>query len=150
MRYEMGSDQVNQIITNEIIPKKSFKAVTEIRLWGSGWGHPLKIREKNMDNELYRQLQKHLHKQPAGFPETENGSEIDILKRFYTPEQAKIALKMTNIPEPPAKIARRLKMDVKKAGESLEQMAKEGKKNPGRKSHFFTGCYFSNSNSNRR
>jgi hypothetical protein len=79
-----------------------------------------------MDNELYRQLQKHLHKQPAGFPETENGSEIDILKRFYTPEQAKIALKMTNIPEPPAKIAKRLKMGAKKAGESLEQMAKEG------------------------
>ncbi|RJP95666.1 MAG: 4Fe-4S dicluster domain-containing protein [Desulfobacteraceae bacterium] len=79
-----------------------------------------------MDNELYRQLQKHLHKQPAGFPETESGSEIDILKRFYTPEQAKIALKMTNIPEPPVKIAKRLKMDAKKAGESLEQMAKEG------------------------
>jgi NAD-dependent dihydropyrimidine dehydrogenase PreA subunit len=33
---------------------------------------------------------------------------------------------MTNIPEPAVKIAKRLKMDEKKAGESLEKMAREG------------------------
>ncbi|MDA3896552.1 MAG: 4Fe-4S binding protein [Desulfobacteraceae bacterium] len=79
-----------------------------------------------MNTELYVKLRKHLDKQPAGFPETESGSEIDILKRFYTPEQAKIALKMTNIPEPAVKIAKKLKTDEKTTGESLEKMAKEG------------------------
>ena len=79
-----------------------------------------------MNQDLYVQLRKHLDKQPGGFPETKNGSEIDILKRFYTPEQAKIALKMTNIPEPAVKIAKRLKGDEKKIGESLEKMAREG------------------------
>jgi len=79
-----------------------------------------------MNKELYVKLRKHLDKQPGGFPETQSGAEIDILKRFYTPEQAKIALKMTSIPEPAVKIAKKLKIDEKKAGESLEQMAKEG------------------------
>ncbi len=79
-----------------------------------------------MNKDLYSQLRKHLDKQPAGFPETKNGSAIDILKRFYTPEQAKIALKMTTIPEPAVKIAKKLKIDEKKAGESLEKMAREG------------------------
>lgn len=79
-----------------------------------------------MDKEIYVQLRKHLDNQPAGLPETQSGAEIDILKRFYTPEQAKIALKMTNIPEPAVKIAKRLNMDKDEAGENLEKMAKEG------------------------
>ena len=79
-----------------------------------------------MTEELYLKLQKHLDKQPGGFPKTQSGAEIDILKRFYTPEQAKIALKMTSIPESASKIARKLKTDEKKIEESLEQMAREG------------------------
>lgn len=79
-----------------------------------------------MNKELYVQLRKHLDRQPGGFPETQSGAEIDILKRFYTPEQAKIALKMTTIPESAVKIAKKLKMDEKKVGERLEQMAREG------------------------
>ena len=79
-----------------------------------------------MTEELYLKLQKHLDKQPGGFPKTQSGAEIGILKRFYTPEQAKIALKMTTIPESASKIARKLKTDEKKIGESLEQMAREG------------------------
>jgi ferredoxin len=84
------------------------------------------IREEIMNKELYVKLRKHLDKQPGGFPETPSGAEMDILKRFYTPEQAKIALKTTNIPEPALKIAKRIKADEKKTGESLEKMAKEG------------------------
>ena len=65
-----------------------------------------------MNKELYVQLRKHLDKQPGGFPKTQSGAEIDILKRFYTPEQAKIALKMTTIPEPAVKIsAMRIKIN---------------------------------------
>ncbi len=79
-----------------------------------------------MNKELYVQLRKHLDRQPGGFPETQSGAEIDILKRFYTPEQAKISLKMTTLPESAVKIAKKLKMDEKKAGERLEQMAREG------------------------
>ena len=79
-----------------------------------------------MTEELYLKLRKHLDKQPGGFPKTQSGAEVDILKRFYTPEQAKIALKMTTIPESASKIARKLKTDEMKIAESLEQMAREG------------------------
>ena len=65
-----------------------------------------------MNNELYAKLRKHLDRQPGGFPETQSGAEIDILKRFYTPEQAKITLKVTSLPEPAVAIAKRLKADV--------------------------------------
>jgi len=79
-----------------------------------------------VNNELYVKLRKHLERQPGGFPETQSGAEIDILKRFYTPEQAKITLKVTSLPEPAVAIARRLKADEKKIEDSLEKMAKEG------------------------
>jgi len=48
----------------------------------------IQIREEIMDNELYVKLRKHLDKQPGGFPETQSGAEIDILRRFYTPDSA--------------------------------------------------------------
>ena len=68
-----------------------------------------------MNKELYGKLRKHLDNQPGGFPKTQSGAEIDILKRFYTPEQAKIALKMTTIPEPAVKIAKKLTLQYNKA-----------------------------------
>jgi Na+-translocating ferredoxin:NAD+ oxidoreductase subunit B len=43
------------------------------------------------DIQVYRGLQKHLDKGPVGFPETKSGSEIRMLKFFYTPEEAVLA-----------------------------------------------------------
>jgi len=40
----------------------------------------------------YRELQKHLDKMPVGFPATETGAELRLLKFLFTPEQAQIAL----------------------------------------------------------
>ncbi len=45
----------------------------------------------NTENQAYRELQRHMDKGPVGFPETKSGSEIRMLKFFYTPEEAKIA-----------------------------------------------------------
>ena len=44
---------------------------------------------------VYRDLQKHLDSMPVGFPPTESGVEIRILKRLFTPEEAKIATYLT-------------------------------------------------------
>jgi predicted transcriptional regulator len=79
-----------------------------------------------MSNELYSKLRKHLDNQPGGLPATRSGAELDILKRFYTEEQARIALKISNIPEPANKIAKKLKLEEKSANDKLAQMAKEG------------------------
>jgi ferredoxin len=44
------------------------------------------------DHSIYRQLQIQLDQYPIGYPATKSGVEIDILKYFFTPLQAKIAL----------------------------------------------------------
>ncbi len=47
------------------------------------------------DDQIYRQLQLQLDKYPIGYPATKSGVEIDILKYFFTPLTAKIALCLT-------------------------------------------------------
>ena len=79
-----------------------------------------------MPKDIYLKLRDFLNKLPAGFPATESGVEIKILKKLFTPEQAAIALQLRSEPEPAAAIAPRLKMDEALAAEKLEAMAKEG------------------------
>lgn len=43
---------------------------------------------------VYRQLQQTLDEMPKGFPSTKSGVEIRLLKRLFTPEEAKIASKL--------------------------------------------------------
>ncbi|KPL09028.1 MAG: hypothetical protein AMS26_23400 [Bacteroides sp. SM23_62] len=57
----------------------------------------------NNENDPYRQLQEHLDKMPIGYPATESGVEINLLKLVFTPEQARLATyldyKYKSIPE---------------------------------------------------
>lgn len=64
---------------------------------------------KQEKTDLYRKLQEHLDKMPVGFPATDTGIEIKILKHLFTPEQVQIALKLKFIGEPIKNIYRRLK-----------------------------------------
>jgi len=68
--------------------------------------------------DIYRKLQQHLDTLPIGYPATESGVEIRILKFLFTPEEAEIALNMRFIPEPIKNIYRR----VKKFGVKFEQL----------------------------
>ena len=68
--------------------------------------------------DLYRELQKHLDKMPVGYPATETGIEIKILKHLFTPEQAQISLKLNFMADPLHKIYKRLE----KNGFSLEEL----------------------------
>jgi electron transport complex protein RnfB len=79
-----------------------------------------------MDTDIYIELSKHLDAMPAGFPKSRNGSELKLLKKFYTPEQAKISLQLTRMPQTSEQIAKKLEMDPVQAAEKIEQMAKEG------------------------
>ncbi len=47
------------------------------------------------ETDVYRDLQQHLDSFPVGFPATESGVEIRMLKNLFTPEEAKIATKLT-------------------------------------------------------
>jgi ferredoxin len=78
--------------------------------------------------DLYRKLQKHLDRMPVGFPATESGVEIRILKHLFTPAQAVVALQVSAIPEPATVIHRRLKpaMSLEECTDGLNSMADQG------------------------
>jgi ferredoxin len=48
--------------------------------------------------DVYRLLQKHLNRQAVGFPAEKSGVEIRILKCLFTPDEARLALRLTYKP----------------------------------------------------
>jgi NAD-dependent dihydropyrimidine dehydrogenase PreA subunit len=79
-----------------------------------------------MEREIYRKLAAHLDNLPAGFPPTESGVELRILKRLFTPEEADLAIHLTLLPEEPRVIAGRAGLSTDEAARRLEIMAKKG------------------------
>ncbi len=59
--------------------------------------------------ELYRELQLYLDKYPIGYPATDSGTEIEILKYFFTEEEARISLCLSLTNSSTGRIARRYK-----------------------------------------
>ena len=70
---------------------------------------------------VYRKLQKYLDSLPIDYPETESGVEIRILKTLFTPQEAKIALKLKLIPQE----AKALYRPFKKKGWTLEHFSNQ-------------------------
>ena len=87
-------------------------------------------------DQLYRDLQRHLDRMPIPYPATESGVEIRILERLFTPEEARVALCLSAIPEPLEAIHRRggHEMGREQLGEALDRMAEKGsiQKMPGK------------------
>ena len=59
------------------------------------------------DDTIYRHLQQHLDKQAVGFPSVKSGADIRLLKRLFSPDEAKLALHLTYKPEPTGAIIER-------------------------------------------
>jgi H+/Na+-translocating ferredoxin:NAD+ oxidoreductase subunit B len=80
------------------------------------------------DDDLYRALQRHLDRMPVPYPATESGVEISILKRLFSPEDARLALCLSVIPEPAAAIHRRAGRATPRAAlvAALDGMAERG------------------------
>ncbi|MDO8125018.1 MAG: 4Fe-4S binding protein [Candidatus Hermodarchaeota archaeon] len=76
--------------------------------------------------DVYEQLREHLDDLPVGFPKTESGVEIRILKRLFTEEEAEMATHLTYIPETVEEIAQRANRDPKKVKPVLDQLADKG------------------------
>ncbi len=70
------------------------------------------------NKDVYRRLQEHLNNMPVGFPATQSGVEIRVLKHLFTPEEAEVALYLKFQPEPLKKVYRRFK----KSGITLEEL----------------------------
>jgi Na+-translocating ferredoxin:NAD+ oxidoreductase subunit B len=77
-------------------------------------------------DDLYARLAKHLDRLPVGFPATESGVERRILQRWFTEEEARVALVMTGLPEPVTVIAARLGMTPPTLAPLLESMSRKG------------------------
>jgi ferredoxin len=60
------------------------------------------MRSNNLPNEdgIFRHLQQHLDKQAVGFPAVRAGADIRLLKRLFTPDEAKIARLLSCQPAP--------------------------------------------------
>ncbi|MFX1574399.1 MAG: ATP-binding protein [Promethearchaeota archaeon] len=58
--------------------------------------------------EIYRTLQEHLDKLPIGFPSTKSGIELKLLQYLFTPEEAKVATKLSFTYEPLKVIYKRI------------------------------------------
>lgn len=79
-----------------------------------------------MSTDVYEKLAMHLDELPGGFPRTESGVEMRILRRLFSPEDAELALHLTLIPEEPRVIARRARITVAQLVPRLEEMEKKG------------------------
>ena len=79
-----------------------------------------------MPQDIYAKLAKHLDDLPGGFPPTESGVELRILRKLFSPEEAELALKLTLIPEEAGVVARRAGIPREEAETRLEQLAGKG------------------------
>jgi hypothetical protein len=76
--------------------------------------------------DIFSRLAEHLDNLPGGFPPTESGVELRILRQLFSPEEAELALHLLLIPEGSRVIARRAKIGRKEADRRLQEMAKKG------------------------
>jgi len=77
-------------------------------------------------DDMYKKLAVHLDNLPGGFPATESGVEIRILKRLFTPTEAEAALSLSLMLEPPAAIAARLGRPEAETARLLADMSRKG------------------------
>jgi Pyruvate/2-oxoacid:ferredoxin oxidoreductase delta subunit len=76
--------------------------------------------------DVYDRLAQHLDNLPSGYPRTESGVELRILRHLFTPEDAELALHLTLLPEPARVVARRARIPVEEAARRLEEMDRRG------------------------
>ena len=79
-----------------------------------------------MGKDSYQRLAEHLDAMPQGFPRTESGVEIKILKKVFTEEEAEVASQMKLVPESAEQVAERLGRDATEMGKLLELMTSKG------------------------
>jgi ferredoxin len=79
-----------------------------------------------MAEDVYQHLARHLDNLPGGYPTTESGVELRILRRLFTEEEAALAVNLIFAFEPAEVIAERTERDVEEVAGQLEAMAKKG------------------------
>lgn len=82
--------------------------------------------------DIYNDLAKHLDKMPIGYPATESGVEIRILKHLFTPEHSEIALTLGFYPSKIKQLHRKFKKySLEELEKNLDDMYFKGLINRG-------------------
>jgi ferredoxin len=76
--------------------------------------------------DVFKRLARHLDNTPSGFPETESGVELRILKQLFTTEEAGLALSLVLSLEPVETIARRAGKNPETIEPLLLEMGRKG------------------------
>ncbi len=79
-----------------------------------------------MKEDLYRAIQKKLDSFSVGFPATESGIEIEILRELFNRSEAELFLEMSPMVETPDSVAKRIGLPVEETATRLEEMASRG------------------------
>lgn len=79
-----------------------------------------------MAHDVYQDLARFLDNLPGGYPATESGVELRILRRLFTENEATLAQHLSMRPEFVKAIAERTGLDQDTCAERLEAMAKKG------------------------
>jgi Na+-translocating ferredoxin:NAD+ oxidoreductase subunit B len=79
-----------------------------------------------MESDVYKQLAERLDALPNGFPPTEDGAELRLLAKLFSPEDAALAASLRLTRETPEEIARRTGMEPETVRMRLKAMARRG------------------------
>lgn len=79
-----------------------------------------------MIESVYEQLATRLDQLPHGFPPTQDGAELRLLAKIFTPEEAELAAQLRLKLETPQEINARIGGERKHVRESLKAMARKG------------------------
>ena len=76
--------------------------------------------------DVYKRLAAHLDDLPAGFPPTESGVEIRILKKLFAEDEAELALLLSVLPESPDSVAVRARLSPDETDRRLDALSRKG------------------------
>jgi len=77
-------------------------------------------------SDLYEKLRQRLDDMGTGYPATQNGIELKILKKLFAEADVEMFLMLTPMLETPQSVAERLNLPEKETTTHLEKMAKRG------------------------
>lgn len=84
------------------------------------------MREGRPGDDVYERLREFLDGFPLGFPRSPSGTEMEILHRLFSPEEAELFLHLSPLPEEAGEVARRAEMDPRSVEKLLEEMSRRG------------------------
>jgi NAD-dependent dihydropyrimidine dehydrogenase PreA subunit len=79
-----------------------------------------------MGKSIFRRLQEQLDQYSLGFPATDSGIELEILKEMFTENEATLFMSLSAKLETPEAVSQRINRPVEEVGAQMENMAQKG------------------------